>query len=586
MLVPRLVTTLKGYSRQNFVADLGAGVIVGVVALPLAIAFAIASGVAPERGLWTVVVAGLIISALGGSRVQIGGPTGAFVVVVYAVVQRYGYDGLAVATLMAGVILVALGIARLGGAIKFIPHSVTTGFTAGIAVIIFTQQIKDLAELQIADLPPDFVGKWTAYLTNAFHVSPNALGVSALTLAIILLWPRLGTRVPGPFVALVAATVLVRWLELDVETIGSRFGEIRAALPSPHVPQVSWSRLIELVQPAITIALLAGIESLLSAVVSDGMIGSRHRSNMELVATGVANIASPIFGGIPATGAIARTATNVKNGGRTPVAGIVHALVVLLVTLFFGKWAALIPMAALAAILVVVAYHMSEWRTFRAELKAPRSDVIVLLVTFGLTVLVDLTVAVQAGLVLSAFLFMKRMSEVTNVSAVTREWADEPEEDDPDALARRVVPPGVQVYEVNGPFFFGAAETFKDAMAETQQKRPKVLIIGMRNVPATDSTGLARLREVIRRSRKEGSWVILAGVQNQPREAVERAGLADELGRENLCADADSALARARELLGDNPERGIEKSPTCSGLAAGSPLQERPTDRPENRRIS
>ncbi len=554
MLVPKLVTTLKGYSRQNFVADLGAGVIVGVVALPLAIAFAIASGVAPERGLWTVVVAGLIISALGGSRVQIGGPTGAFVVVVYAVVQRYGYDGLAVATLMAGVILVALGIARLGGAIKFIPHSVTTGFTAGIAVIIFTQQIKDLAGLQIADLPPDFVGKWTAYLTNAFHVSPNALGVSALTLAIILLWPRLGTRVPGPFVALVAATVLVRWLELDVETIGSRFGEIRAALPSPHVPQVSWSRLIELVQPAITIALLAGIESLLSAVVSDGMIGSRHRSNMELVATGVANIASPIFGGIPATGAIARTATNVKNGGRTPVAGIVHALVVLLVTLFFGKWAALIPMAALAAILVVVAYHMSEWRTFRAELKAPRSDVIVLLVTFGLTVLVDLTVAVQAGLVLSAFLFMKRMSEVTNVSAVTREWADEPEEDDPDALARRVVPPGVQVYEVNGPFFFGAAETFKDAMAETQQKRPKVLIIGMRNVPATDSTGLARLREVIRRSRKEGSWVILAGVQNQPREAVERAGLADELGRENLCADADSALARARELLGDNPK--------------------------------
>lgn len=554
MLVPKLVTTLQDYSRRQFTADVGAGLIVGVVALPLAIAFAIASGVPPESGLWTVVVAGLIISALGGSRVQIGGPTGAFVVVVYAVVQRYGYDGLAIATLMAGVILVALGLARLGGAIKFIPHSVTTGFTSGIAVIIFTQQIKDLLGLQLAALPPDFVGKWQAYLTNAFQVSLPAVAVAALTLVIILVWPRLGTRVPGPFVALIAATVLVKLLQLDVETIGSRFGAIHATLPTPRIPVVNWARITELVQPAFTIALLAGIESLLSAVVADGMIGSRHRSNMELVATGVANIASPVFGGIPATGAIARTATNIRNGGRTPVAGIIHAVVVLLVTLFFGAWAALIPMAALAAILVVVAYHMSEWRTFRAELRAPRSDVIVLLVTFLLTVLVDLTVAVQAGLVLSAFLFMKRMSEVTNVSAVTRAWADD-EEDDPDALARRAVPPGVQVYEVNGPFFFGAAETFKDAMAETRQKRPQVLIIGMRNVPATDSTGLARLREVIRRSRKEGSWVILAGMQDQPREAVERSGLADELGRDNLCPDSDTALERARVLLSEHGNR-------------------------------
>ncbi len=566
MLVPKLVTTLKTYTREQFTADLGAGITVGIVALPLAIAFAIASGVTPDRGLYTVVVAGLLISLLGGSRVQIGGPTGAFVVVVYAIVQRYGYDGLALATLMAGGIRVAMGVARLGGAIKFIPHSVTTGFTAGIAVIIFTQQIKDLLGLQLADLPADFVGKWEAYFENAFRVSPAAGLISALTIAIIMAWPkvwdRVSQRIPGPFVALIVATLLTRFLHLEIETIGSRFGEIHAALPMPHFPDVTWTRVRELFPSAITIALLAGIESLLSAVVADGMIGSRHRSNMELVAQGVANIASPLFGGIPATGAIARTATNVRNGGRTPVAGMVHALVVLLVTLFFGRWAGLIPMAALAGILVVVAYHMSEWRTFRAELRAPKSDVTVLLLTFALTVMVDLTVAVQVGLVASAFLFMKRMSDVTNVQAISREWNDEEEDDSGWASVRRELPPGVQVFEINGPFFFGAAESFKDAMDAGRAQRPKVLIIDMRQVPATDSTGLARLREVTRRSRREGTWVLLSGVREQPREALERSGLAEEVGAENICDDAEAALERARTLLGTspspvNPERDL-----------------------------
>jgi SulP family sulfate permease len=381
VLTPKLFTTLKGYGRGQFVADAGAGVVVGIVALPLAIAFAIASGVTPERGLFTAIVAGFLISALGGSRVQIGGPTGAFVVIVYGIVQQYGMAGLTIATIMAGIILIVLGLAKLGGAIKFIPHPVTTGFTAGIAVIIFTSQIKDFLGLSMGALPEGFIEKWVAYAREAGAVSPAALGVAAGSLLVITAWPRVSRKIPAPFVAIVLASAVVALFDLPVETIGSRFGRIPTTLPAPSIPSISLADATALVGPAFTIALLAAIESLLSAVVADGMIGGRHRSNMELVAQGIANIASPLFGGIPATGAIARTATNVRSGGRTPVAGIIHAITLLLILVFFGRFAEAIPMAALAAILVVVAYHMSEWRTFRAELRGPRSDVAVLLTT-------------------------------------------------------------------------------------------------------------------------------------------------------------------------------------------------------------
>ncbi|HEX6941247.1 MAG TPA: SulP family inorganic anion transporter, partial [Longimicrobiales bacterium] len=403
MLVPKLVTTLRGYSRSQFFADVTAGVIVGIVALPLAIAFAIASGVGPERGLYTAIIAGFLISALGGSRVQIGGPTGAFVIIVYRIVQEHGLDGLLVATILAGGLLIALGLARLGGAIKFIPHPVTVGFTSGIAVIIFSSQVKDLLGLRMGEVPAEFLEKWMTLGRHLGTIDPTTAAVSAGTLAILILWPRFNRRVPGAFVALLASTAVVQLFDLPVETIRDRFGEIQAGLPRPSLPRVHFGELRDLIGPAFAIAMLGAIESLLSAVVADGMIGARHRSNMELVAQGVANIASPIFGGIPATGAIARTATNIRNGGRTPVAGMVHAVTLLLITLFFGRWAGMVPLAALASILVVVAYHMSEWRTFRSELRAPRSDVLVLLTTFSLTVLFDLVIAIEVGMVLAAF---------------------------------------------------------------------------------------------------------------------------------------------------------------------------------------
>ena len=441
MFVPKLYSTLQGYTRAQFGRDLAAGVIVGVVAIPLAIAFAIASGVAPGRGLWTAIVAGFLISALGGSRVQIGGPTGAFVVIVYGIVQKYGVDGLTVATLMAGVLLVIMGFAKLGSAIKFIPHPVITGFTSGIAVIIFSSQVKDLLGLRMGPVPADFVSKWSAFATNASSVTPAAIVLAAFSLVILVAWPRISQRIPAPFVALVVATVVARAAHLPVETIGSHFGPINPSIPHPQLPHLTLSEVTGLVAPAFTIAMLAAIESLLSAVVADGMIGGRHRSNMELVAQGVANIASPLFGGIPATGAIARTATNVKNGGRTPIAGMTHAVTLLLVTLFFGQYAAQIPLAVLAAILVVVAYHMSEWRTFRAELRMPKSDVAVLLTTFGLTVLVDLTVAIAVGMVLAAFLFIRRMASVTNVSIVSGGIEDDLSLEPAEAW-RRAIPPG------------------------------------------------------------------------------------------------------------------------------------------------
>jgi len=550
VLVPKLATTLKDYTPQQFANDFVAGVIVGVVALPLAIAFAIASGVTPQAGLYTAIVAGFIISALGGSRVQIGGPTGAFVVIVYGIVQRYGVEGLTIATVMAGLILIALGLAGLGGAIKFIPFPVITGFTAGIAVVIFSGQIKDLLGLAMGPVPAEFVDKWRSFGQHFDSFNPAALGVAVAAVLIIQLWPRLSRRIPGPFVALVVTTAVVHLFHLNVETIGARFGVISGGLPVPRLPYVTWETGRQLVQPAITIALLGAIESLLSAVVADGMIGGHHRSNVELVAQGVANVASPLFGGIPATGAIARTATNVRNGGRTPVAGIVHSATLLLVTVFFGRWAALIPMATLAAILVVVSYHMAGWQTFVSELRAPRSDVIVLLLTFLLTVFVDLTAAVEVGLVAAAFLFMKRMAEVTNVSAITREFAEETAPDSPlYARPDREIPPGVQIYAIDGPFFFGAAEKFKETLG-TVAGRPHALVLIMRNVSAIDSTGLHALRDMIQRFRAGGTAVIVVGIHAQPMVALERAGMVELLGKDNLVGTIDEALDRARGRSG------------------------------------
>jgi len=542
LFVPKSITTLKSYNRSQFRSDLGAGVIVGVVALPLAIAFAIASGVTPDRGLYTAIIAGFLISALGGSRVQIGGPTGAFVVIVYGIVQKYGIDGLIVATIMAGIILVILGVAKLGSAIKFIPHPVVVGFTSGIAVIIFSSQMRDFLGLRMGDLPVEFIPKWRAIASNLDSINPQAFGVALAALLIMVLWPRVSHRIPSPFVALIATTIGARLFNIPVETIGTRFGAISAAFPHLIVPHVSLEQVT---------ALLAAVESLLSAVVADGMIGGRHRSNMELIAQGVANIVAPMFGGMPATGAIARTATNVKNGGRTPVAGMIHALTLLLITLFFGKWAGQIPLATLAAILVVVSYHMSEWRTFRSELTAPKSDVAVLLTTFSLTVIVDLTVAIEVGMVLAAFLFMRRMAEVTNVSIVTRELAEgneNDEDDDPNSVRRREVPPGVEVFEISGPFFFGAAEQFKDTLGQVA-KKPKVLIIRMRDVPAIDSTGLHALHELARRCKHDGTLLLLADVHAQPMFALVRSDMLAELGEENLFGNLDDALDRAREYL-------------------------------------
>ncbi|MCC6929204.1 MAG: sulfate permease [Gemmatimonadaceae bacterium] len=551
VFVPKLVTTLKDYDRRQFAADLTAGTIVGIVALPLAIAFAIASGVTPERGLYTAIVAGFIISALGGSRVQIGGPTGAFVVIVYGIVQKYGLEGLTVATVMAGVMLLAMGFARLGTIIKFIPQPLITGFTSGIAVIIFTGQVKDFLGLRMGNVPADFVAKLQAYAENFATITPAAVAVASIALLIVVVWPRFFPRIPSPFVALIVTTAAVHFLHLPVETVGSRFGELQASLPRPVVPHLSFADVQRLVSPAFTIALLGAIESLLSAVVADGMIGSRHRSNMELVAQGVANIASPIFGGIPATGAIARTATNVKSGARTPVAGITHAVVLLLITLFFGKLAALIPMATLAAILVVVAYHMSEWRTFLDELRGPKADVAVLVTSFVLTVVVDLTVAIEVGMVLASFLFMHRMAEVTNVNAVTRELRREAaldEELDPNSVSTYDIPPGVDIYEINGAFFFGAAETFKDTINQVGRK-PKVLIIRMRNVSLLDATGLRALRDVVHRSRQDRTLVLIAEIHTQPLATLERSVLREELGDESIYMTLDDALDRARHYL-------------------------------------
>lgn len=545
---PKLITCLKeGYTAKIFAKDLMAGIIVGIVALPLSIAIAIASGVKPEQGLITAIIAGFLISAFSGSRVQIGGPTGAFIVIVYDIVQKYGYDGLATATVMAGIMLVILGIAKLGDVIKFIPYPVTIGFTSGIAVIIFSSQIKDFVGLSLNHLPDKFIPKWQALFTNLHLINPIALALGLLTIVIIVFWRRVTDRLPGPLIAIGVTTALVHLLNLPVETIGSRFGQVPNQIPMPHMPAMNLELMAKLSSPALAIALLAGIESLLSAVVADGMTGRRHRSNIELIGQGIANIVSPIFSGIPATGAIARTATNIRNGGQTPIAGIIHALVVLFIFLFFGKWAALIPMATLAGILVVVAYNMSEWHMFVKLLRSPKSDVIVLLFTFGLTVLVDLTVAIEVGMILAAFLFMKRMVDVTEVNYF-KSSAVEDNEETINAFNANMIPQGIEIFEINGPFFFGAADKFKDTFKRLK-RNPKVLILRMDHVPMMDATGLWALSDVIKTCQKDGLIVILEGVHPRVRELLDNNGITILLGEGNIQPNFIDALNHGKSKL-------------------------------------
>ncbi len=545
---PKVLTTLKGYSWAQCRADCIAGVIVGIVALPLAIAFAIASGVSPDRGLVTAVVAGFLISALGGSRVQIGGPTGAFVVIVYSIVQKFGVDGLIAATFLAGMIMCAMGIGRMGAIIKFIPYPLTVGFTSGIALLIFSSQVKDFFGLTVAELPAEFLEKWWVIIQNASSVNLYAALLGMGTILLILVWQRYIKVVPGAVAALFVGTLAAQIFGLPVETIQSRFGDIPNGLPIPHLPAVSLAAVRELIPAAITIALLGSIESLLSAVVADGMIGSRHRSNTELVAQGIGNMASALFGGMPATGAIARTATNVHNGGRTPIAGMVHAVTLLAIMFFFARWAVYIPLSVLAGILILVAYRMAGWESFVAILKAPKSDVLVLVLTFLLTVLVDLTVAIQVGIVVSAMLFMHRVANVANINMISKEFVDEEEGDDPLAISRRKIPDGVEVYEINGPFFFGMASKFIQTMSDIESA-PKIRILRMRHVLSIDATAIHALRQVIVHSRRHNIRLIFSGVHAQPLVALENVNLISEIGIENMCPNIDAAFKRAEEVL-------------------------------------
>jgi SulP family sulfate permease len=548
-LEPKLVTVLReGLSARDLGRDVIAGVIVGIVALPLAIAFGIASGVSPAQGLATAIVAGFLISALGGSRVQIGGPTGAFVVIVYGVVQRHGVEGLALATLIAGALLLVMGFARLGTVIQFVPFPVTVGFTAGIALIIATSQLRDVFGLELEKLPADFVDQVAAYWAHRGELSPWAPAIGLGTTALVALWPRILPRVPGSLVAILATTALVQLFHLPVETIADRFGAVPSSLPAPSIPSFTWPDVRAVFPDAVSIALLGAIESLLCAVVADGMAGTRHRSNMELVAQGVANLAAPLFGGIPATGAIARTATNVKSGAKTPIAGMVHAVTLLAVLYLFGNLAGSIPLATLGGILLVVAWNMSELHVVRSLLKAPRSDVLVMLTTFALTVAIDLTVAIQVGMVLAAFLFMRRMAEISEAGLVRRMAGEDERHDDAETAALRDVPPGVELFELYGTLFFGAVAKFKDAVRQ-MERRPRVMILRMRDVVVVDASGLRALEDLLAQTKRDGTLLLLSGVHAQPLVAIERSGLLAKIGEDNALPDLPSALARARVVV-------------------------------------
>lgn len=552
-LKPQLLTSLKTYNRQTLTADIMAGIIVGIVALPLAITFGIASGVTPEKGIITAIISGFIISLLGGSKVQIGGPTGAFIVIIYGIIQKYGIEGLMIATVMAGVFLLLFGLLKLGTIIKYIPYPIVVGFTSGIAVTIFTTQIKDLFGLTIESVPSDFIEKWGCYISHFSTADLWCSIVGILSVVIIALTPKVSKKIPGSLVAIIVMTVAALILKnyfgvTTIETIGDRFS-VSSAIPDAHMPAMTWDTIKSLVAPALTIAVLGAIESLLSATVADGVIGAHHNSNTELVAQGLANIASPIFGGIPATGAIARTMTNINNGGKTPVSGIVHAIVLLLIFLFFMPLAKYIPMACLAGVLVIVSYGMSGWRSFLALMKNPKSDVTVLLITFFLTIIFDLTVAIEVGLIIACLLFMKRVSEITDVKAVTDEINEESDmiKDNAEHLT---IPEGVEVYEINGPYFFGAGNKFEEVMAAFGD-RPKVRIIRMRKVPFVDSTGIHNLTNLCEMSHNEGIEVVLSGVCEKVHKQLEKARFYDILGNKNICSHINLALERANEIIGE-----------------------------------
>ena len=550
---PKLISALKNYNRETLMADVMAGVIVGIVALPLAIAFGIASGVSPEKGIITAIVAGLIISATGGSKVQIGGPTGAFIVIVAGIIGQYGMTGLTIATLMAGIFLIGFGLLRLGTIIKYIPYPIIIGFTSGIAVTIFTTQIKDLMGMQISNVPADFIEKWIVYLQNLQSIDLWSTCIGLTSVVIIAVMPKVSKRIPGSLVAIILMTVAALLLKqyagvTTIETIGDRFS-INSQLPGATVPELTWDTIKGLVAPALTIAVLGAIESLLSATVADGVIGDHHNSNTELIGQGLANIVSPLFGGIPATGAIARTMTNINNGGRTPIAGIVHAIVLLLIFLFLMPLAQYIPMACLAGVLVVVSYGMSGWRSFVALMRNPKSDITVLVLTFLLTIIFDLTIAIEVGLVCACLLFMKRMSETTDVKVIFDEIdLNEDADMEKGNLIHLSIPKDVEVYEINGPYFFGAGNRFEDIMARYGQ-RPKVRIIRMRKVPFIDSTGLHNLENLCLMSQKEGITIVLSGVVPKVEAVLKRNGFTELLGEKNICNHIDLALQRAREIV-------------------------------------
>lgn len=545
----------KGYGKENLVKDIMSGLIVGILALPLAIAFAIASGVGPEAGLYTAIIAGFLISFFGGSRFQIGGPTGAFIVIVYGIVAKYGIDGLATATLMAGVMLVLFGIFKFGSIIKFIPFPVTVGFTAGIAIIIALGQVPNFLGLDFHGVkePAEAIAKIKLYASSIDTINLYSIIIGVIALVICFVWPKITTKVPGSLIAIIVATVIVKVLGWDethnVVTIGAK-NHIPSGFPVPHLPNIDLSLMKDLFQPALTIAILGAIESLLSAVVADGMTGTKHRSNTELIGQGIANIFSPIFGGIPATGAIARTATNIKNGATSPISGLIHAVMLLLIMLIVGKYAEMIPMAALAAVLFQVAFNMCGYRNFIKLFKAPKSDVSVLLVTFVLTVVMDLTIAIEVGVLLAGILFIRRMADVAEVESVSKELDEHDEEvADPNHIGARAVPNGVIVYEIVGSMFFGAIEKFKTALSMTNSK-PKILILRMRQVPSIDAAGIQMIETLLERCKSDGTTLLLSGVHAQPVVALTRAGVLKQLGEENALANIDAALNRAREILG------------------------------------
>ena len=552
---PKLLSTMKNYSKENFMADLMAGIIVGIVALPLAIAFGIASGVSPEKGIITAIVAGFIISFMGGSKVQIGGPTGAFIVIIYGIIQEYGISGLTVATLMAGVLLILLGVFKLGAVIKFIPYPIIVGFTSGIALTIFTTQIADIFGLQFGGekVPGDFIGKWLLYFKHFDTVNWWNAIVSFASVFIIAITPKFSKKIPGSLVAIVLVTLVVYLMKMYggitcIDTIGDRF-TIQSQLPDAVVPELNWEAIKNLFPVAITIAVLGAIESLLSAAVADGVIGDRHDSNTELIAQGVANVVTPIFGGIPATGAIARTMTNINNGGKTPIAGIIHAVVLLLILLLLMPLAQYIPMACLAGVLVIVSYNMSGWRTFKGLLKNPKSDVSVLLITFFLTVIFDLTVAIEWGLVIACVLFMRRVMETTEISVIKDEIDPNKESDLEVHEEHLIVPEGVEVYEINGPYFFGIATKFEEMMANMGD-RPKVRIIRMRKVPFIDSTGVHNLSNLCDMCKKDNIQVVLSGVNEKVHQVLEKTGFLYTLvGKDNICPNINVALERAKEIV-------------------------------------